>query len=135
MGEGEEIWFKGDEFEVLIIDLGEAGEGVRGEGGGCEVFEEGAREGGGEVEVEGVVEGDRGIAGDAADVGRGGLEEVDGGNVGDRLAIRLIDEEVKGDSVLSKVLNMDQRGENVSAELVHDQDLVNLLLTRIHASS
>lgn len=41
-----------------------------------------------------MVEGDGCITGNAADVGGGGLEEVDGGYVGDRLAISLVNEEV-----------------------------------------
>lgn len=91
------------------------------------MFEERARDGGGEVEVEGVVERLGGVGDDPVDVGLSGLDEVDGGDVADGFAV-LVDEEVEGDSVFAEILDVDERGEDVLAVLVVDQDLVDFLV-------
>lgn len=45
----------------------------------------------------------------------------------DRFSV-LVNEKVKGYAMLAEVLNMDQRGKNVLAELVVDQYLVHLFV-------
>lgn len=99
------------------------------ESAGCEIFEQGARNRRREVEVEGIVERSGGIGSDAVNVGLSGSDEVDGGDVVDGLAV-LVDEEVEGNAVLAEVLDVDQRREDVLAELVEDQDLVHLFVRR-----
>lgn len=96
---------------------------------GCEVLEERAGYGGGEVEVEGVIKRSGGVGHDALHVMRCRLEEVDGGDVVDGIPI-LIDEEIERDSVLPQILDVDQRREYILAESVVDQDLVDLLVRR-----
>lgn len=107
VSEGEEGILKGDEIKVLIVDPGDAGDGVGAEEGGSQLLEERAREGGGQVEVEGVIEMARYVGGEALEVGGRGADEVDSGDVGNGLAI-LVDEEIEGDAMLAQVLDVDQ---------------------------
>ena len=46
----------------------------------------------------------------------------------DRFSI-LVNEKVKGYTMLAEVFNMDQRGKDVLAELVVDQDLVHVFIS------
>ena len=81
--EREEVGREDEEVEVLIKDLLDAlDRAVAGDGFG-ELLEERAREGRGEVDVGGGVEVLGEVGGDAADVGLGGRDEVDGGDVGE----------------------------------------------------
>ena len=77
--------------------------------------------------MEGIVEGIGGVEDDAADVVGSGLDEVEGRDVEDGLAV-LVDEEVKGNAVLAEVLDVDEGRKDVLAEAIVDQDLVDLLV-------
>ena len=77
--------------------------------------------------MEALVERFGGVGNDALHVGLVGLDEINCGNVVNGLAI-LVDEGVEGDAVLAEVLDVDQRGEDVLAELVVDEDLVDLFV-------
>lgn len=79
--------------------------------------------------MEALVEGSRSVRNDALHVGLVRLNEIDSGNVVNGFAI-LVDEEVEGDAVLAEVLDVDQGGEDVLAELVVDEDLVHFLVGR-----
>lgn len=102
-------------------------DGVLLEGPPREILEEGAREGGREVQVEGVVEAAAGVGGDPFNVVGSGTDEVDGGDVGHLLSL-LVDAEVEGDAMLPEVVDADQRREDAATEGIHDQDLVHLLV-------
>lgn len=73
--------------------LGNSIDGVGIESPRCEIFKERARNRGREIELEGIVERSRGIGDDSLNVEVSGLDEVDGGDIVDRLAV-LVDEEV-----------------------------------------
>lgn len=77
--------------------------------------------------MKGIVEGIGGVKDDAAEVVGSWLDEVEGGDVGDGLAV-LVDEEVKSDAVLAEVLDVDEGRKDVLAEAIVDQDLVDLLV-------
>jgi len=79
--------------------------------------------------VEALVECFRRVRNDALHVGLVRLDEVHRRNVVNGLAI-LVDEEVEGYAVLAEVLDVDQGGENVLAELIVDEDLVHFLVGR-----
>lgn len=74
-----------------------------------------------------IVKGIGGVGDDAVDIVGSRLNEVESGDVGDGLAV-LVDEEVKGDAVLAEVLDVDEGREDVLAEAIVDQDLVDLLV-------
>lgn len=98
-------------------------------GTGGKILQERSGYRGGEIEVEGVVERSGSVGEDALHIGRRGLEEVDGGNVVNGIAI-LIKEKVEGDAMLTQVLDVDQRRQYILAEPIVDQDLVDLLVRR-----
>ena len=67
------------------------------------------------------------VRNDALHVGNVGLDEINRGNVVNRFSI-LVDEEVEGHAVLAEVLDVDQWGKDVLAELVVDEDLVDIFV-------
>lgn len=79
--------------------------------------------------MESLVEGARRVGDDSLDVGLIWLNEVNGRDVVNGFAI-FVDEEVEGDAVFTKVLDVDQRGEDVLAKLVVDQNLVRFFVCR-----
>lgn len=69
------------------------------------------------------------VRNDALHIGLIRLNEINGRNIVNGFAI-FVDEEVEGDAVFAKILDVDQRGENVLAELVVYEDLVDFLVRR-----
>lgn len=77
--------------------------------------------------MEAIIERAGGVSNDPLNVGMAGLDKVHSGNIVNGFAV-LVNEEVKGHTMLTKVLNMDQWGEYVLAKLIIDQDLVHLFV-------
>lgn len=91
------------------MHLGDPLDGVGVEGPRGKILEQRAWDGGREVEVKIIVKRAGGIGNDPLNIGRGGLEEIDGRDVMDGLAV-LVDEEVKGNPMFAQILDVDQRG-------------------------
>ena len=94
----EQIWFRDDEIEILVVDLGQVFGRARGDGLGAEVFEKGPWYAGKEVDVGRAVQAAGEIGGDDVEILRGGLDEIDDGHIGDHMAGGA-DVEVDGDLV------------------------------------
>lgn len=77
--------------------------------------------------MEAIIEQAGGVSNDPLNVGMAGLDKVDCRHIRDGFSV-LVNEEEKGHTMLSKVLNMDQWGEDVLAILIIDQDLIDLFV-------
>jgi len=82
----EEVWFRDDEIQVLVVYLRNVLCSAR----GCylrgKVFEQRPRYRGQEVHVGGRVEAARQVRGDEFDVGGSRFDEIDDGHIGDRVS-------------------------------------------------
>lgn len=118
----EEVVLERGEVEVLVHHLADLPDVLAREGLGGQILEQHARHRRRKVEVVGFVQPRRTVRAEAVDVSLGGLDEVDGGHVGDLVAGR-VDEQVQRDPALAQVALLEQGRDDVAAERVVNQDL------------
>lgn len=85
----EQVGFRDDEIEVLVVDLGDLFRSAVLCREGSKVLEQRAGNRGQEIDIGGLVEVPRQVFRDGSNVFLGGLDEVDDGNVGDWMARRV----------------------------------------------
>ena len=80
-----------------------------------------------EIEMKSIIKRTRGIDYNSLRIGMIRLNEIHGWNIMDRFLI-LVNKEVKGNTVFSQSLDMDQWGQYILTKFVINQDLVNLFI-------
>lgn len=125
--EGKEARLEGNERQVLVKDLRDAlRRGVAG-GDAGQAVEQRQGDVAHKVDVQAVVQALAGIGCDAIDVGVALRDKVDGGDVGDGLALCL-DHEMQCDAVLAQVVDAEQWCQHVFGVLVEHEDLEGFLI-------